>query len=231
MLFIVVVVVIVLFILLVMLFESNGPNISRIISVARILPPSVKCSSFYAWSRMIQNESFLSFTNLSSPDVVVPSVPHLILCNHIRSHFALGSFLTMAGSVKKPSDIVCYNAYDDMFAISGIMSNILKNEITVDRELGKDAKKLRICQGIRNSLARGRNVIMFIDAHALDDPTKPIRTLYLNVLKDFPDVPKQLVEVLEPTGVNEFRFRLLQSSTSLSRIISLRKELLLSSGA
>ena len=207
-----------------LLLEYQCYMMSRVTSIARILPPSAKCRSFYEWSRMIQKQSSLSFTDLSSPDVMIPSVPHLILCNHIRSHFELGSFLTMAGSVQNPSDIVCYEKYRTFGPASPIINDILRNEITVGAELDRDAKKLRMCQGIRDSLARGRNVIMFIDAH---DYMCPMRTLNRKVLEHFPDVPKQLVEVLEPTGVNGFRYRRSQPTTCLSSIISLREEHLL----
>jgi len=214
------VIVVVLVTVLVLLFESQSHRVSRAISIVLILPASTKCTSFNEWSRMIQAQSYLSFMDLSSPDVMIPSVPHLILCNHIASHFSLGSFLTMAGSVTTPSDIVCYKTYN-MFGISAIVHDILRTDITVDSALDRDAKKLRMCQGIRDSLTRGRNVIMFIDAH---DPSKPMRTLNRKVLEHFPDVPKQLVEVLEPMGVNGFRYRRSQPTTCLSSIISLREE-------
>jgi len=145
----------------------------------------------------------MTITDHTRQDVAVPTEPHFILANHISSHFALGTFITIAGVVQSPADIVCYRAYDDMLFISSRVHTILKNEITIDVRLSKDEKERVMVEGIRRAFAKGKNVVMYLDAHC---PRVPMRTLNRVVLNYFPEYAKQLIHVLEPSGVNKFGY-------------------------
>jgi hypothetical protein len=212
----------VLVILLVcLLLNQTG---QRLVALGRIWGLSARCDSFYAWAEMLQQQTFISFTDHSSPGVDIPQGPHIILCNHINSHFTLGSFLTIAGAVTAPSHIVCYQSYNNMVLVSSTVHHLLRNEITIDRRLGNADKEFRMISGIRNSLAHGRNVVMFIDNPESD--TTPMRALNHKVLGFFPDIPKQLVQIMEPgCDANVFHFRRFPATLNVDDIV-VRRELI-----
>lgn len=106
-----------------------------------------------------------------------------------------------------------------------IVDRILQDEIRIDVRLGHMEKEARMVEGIRDSLENGRNVIMFVDTHR---PTATIRTLNRKVLERFPDIPKQLIHIMEPTGVNDFHFRRFPVTTSLETIVRMREHILAS---
>jgi hypothetical protein len=199
-------------------------NNKRFGTLVRSLWLSLDCTSFHTWAQMIQHQPFLSFTDHSTPGTTIPSSPHIILCNHIASHARLGSAMTVAGSIQSPSNVVCYQNYEHMGPISKIVHPILRTEICIDVRLGPTEKETRMIDGIRASLASGRNVVMFVDVHC---STTPMRSLNRKVLGFFPGVPKQLVHLMEPTGINEFHFRRLPSTMSLTTILSMRESILI----
>jgi hypothetical protein len=195
--------VIVLFVLIMILFVSSR-WLHMFGSVIRIYRASVPCTAFYQWADVIKRQSYITITDHTQPAVTVPTEPHFILSNHISSHLGLGTFITMADVVQSPANIVCYRAYDNMVFISSVMHTILKNEISIDIHLSKEEKERVMVEGIRRSFANGKNVVMYLDAH---HSRMPMRTLNRVVLSYFPEYAKQLIHILEPSGVNHFGYR------------------------
>jgi len=203
--------------------------VKRLVSLGRLGPLSASCESFYTWTKMLQRQTFLNYTDHSDNSqegTQSASVPHIILCNHIPSHMVLGSFLTIAGAICSPCNIVCYQRYTPYLPlVSNIVERILQKEIRIDRLLGHVEKEARMVEGMRDSLEQGRNVVMFIDAHC---STSPMRSLNHKVLGAFPDVSKQLVHIMQPTGVNNFHFRRLPATKCLETILVMREQILAS---
>ena len=200
----------------------------RAVASCRLRWEMRQCTSFYEWAQRIQSQSFLSFVDHSLPGVEIPPEPHLILCNHITSHFTLGSSMSLAGTLRSPADVVCYNEYTDWPAFQNIIQHMIQTEIVIDGRCTPTEKETRMVEGIRRSLEKGRNVVMFIDAKC---PTKPMRSLNKKVLEYFPDVKKQMIHLTEPTDANTLHFRRFQATTSLNEIIKLRKCLLTGTGS
>jgi hypothetical protein len=191
---------------LMLILVPSSQWVQRLYVAICIYRSSSNSCTFYDWSDMVKNQSYITIVDHTSQSTVeVPTEPHFILSNHISSHFALGTFITIAGVVQSPAAIVCYRTYDDMFFISNRVHTILDNEITIDRRLSKEEKERLMVAGIRRAFAAGKNVVMFLDAHS---PSVPIRTLNRVVLNYFPEYAKQLVHILEPSGVtNHFGYR------------------------
>jgi hypothetical protein len=82
-------------------------------------------------------------------------------------------------------------------------------------------KERLIVGGIRTAFANGKNVVMFIDAHR---PRGPMRTLNRVILEQFPEYKKQLIHVLEPSGVNQFGYRRYPATYDLDVIHQQRKD-------
>jgi hypothetical protein len=101
---------------------------------------------------------------------------------------------------------------------------ILQNEIQIDDHVGHAEKESQMVRGIRNSLHAGRSVIMFIDQQG--KPTNDFKTLNRKVLGYFPDVSKQLVHILEPTGVNEFHYQKYPPTLCLDEIVQCYRNLI-----
>jgi hypothetical protein len=181
------------------------------------------CDTFYEWVQMIQCHLFLQYTDHSNPGVEIPSCPHLILCNHITSHSALGSFMSVAGCIRSPCNVVCYQDYKHMYIMHGVVNRVLQSEIRVDVKLSKTDKETRMIAGIQSCLDDGKNVVMFIDAHT---STQAIRTLNHKVLSAFPNIYKQLVHIMEPTESSHFHYMRLPSTRCLETIVRYRQVLL-----
>ena len=214
--------VLVLLVLILVLFLSSR-WIQRVLGSIRIYRASGESTTFDQWAHAIKRQSYLTITDHTRQLVTVPTEPHFILANHISSHFGLGSFITIAGVVQSPSDIVCYQAYDSMLFISSRVHTILEHEISVDIRLSKDEKERVMVDGIRRAFAAGKNVVMFIDAHR---PRVPMRTLNRVVLSYFPEYAKQLIHILEPSGINCFGYHRYPATYDLDVIHRQRVEII-----
>ena len=155
----------------------------------------------------------------------------------------LGGFLTLPGILQTPSRIVCYDNYTDILLqdlsavaracpllarpavqhICTTLHHVLQSEIRISAHLPREDKERRMVEGIRRSLQRGYTVVMFIDGLQ----GKRMRALNEKVLTYFPQVSKQLVHLLEPTHVNEFRFRRYPATTCLNEILLTRDQRML----
>lgn len=214
-------IVIILMVLLV--FVTNCVPFQRICTVAKVWIPSSRCGSFYEWVCMIQRQHYLTFMDHTPKNISCPKEPHFILCNHISSHFSLGSFLTLAGLVQSPANIVCYHSYNELFMINRTVHHILRHEISIDVQCSKLDKEYIMRDGIQDAFNRGNNVVMFIDAHA---PRKTIRSLNKKVLEYFPSYLKQLVHIVEPSNVNTFAFQRYPPTSDLDEIIRYRTDII-----
>ena len=111
-----------------------------------------------------------------------------------------------------------------MWCVSRTMDRVLRQDIRIDSQSSKDDKMSQMIEGIQNVLAQGRNVVMFIDAHK---SKTPMRTLNRRVLELFPNVPKQLVHLIEPaSGVGKLHFRRFPATKTLDKIVTCRERIL-----
>jgi len=172
---------------------------------------------------MIQEHPSLTFTDSTPGDLEIPSEPHFILANHINSYRGAASFVTLAATIQKPAQIVCYSTYNGMLFLSSTIHNILHGEIQIDIRLSKTEKEHLMIQEIQMAFDRGYNVVMLIDAHR---PRACMRTLNRVVLARFPTYRKQLVQLCEPVGVSEFRYRRFPATYDLDVIHQQRREIL-----
>jgi len=214
--------ILVLFLLLVILFLSSR-WLQRLGSSICIYLSSAPCTTFDEWVDMVKRLSYISITDQTRQVVDVPKGPHFILANHISSHFGLGTFITMAGAVQSPADIVCYRVYDDMWFISNRVHTILNNEISIDVRLSKDEKERVMVEGIRRAFAKGKNVVMYLDAHC---PRVAMRSLNSVVLKYFPEYAKQLIHIIDPVCINQFRYHRYPATYDLDVIKQQRMEII-----
>lgn len=213
---------IVLLVLVLILFLSSR-WIQRLYGAIRIYRASASSTTFDHWADMIKRQSYITITDQTRQVCAVPTEPHFILANHISSHVGLGTFITIAGVVQSPSDIVCYKRYDSTMFISHRIHTILKNEISIDIRLSKKDKERMMVEGIRRSFANGKNVVMFLDAHC---PRQPMRTLNRVVLNYFPEYAKQLIHILEPSGINRFGYHRYPATYDLDVIHRQRVEVI-----
>lgn len=195
----------------------------RTLLAIQLIRASKSALSFYTWSDMIQHHPSLTFTDLTPPGIYIPSEPHIILTNHIRSYQGAASFLTIAGTIHAPANIVCYTKYYEMVFFASTIHSILDGEIQIDSRLSKVEKERGMVDGICRTLASGRNVVMLIDAHR---PRSCIRSLNKAVLAYFPTYKKQLIQILEPIGVSEFRYRRFHATYDMEVIYQQRRAIL-----
>jgi len=216
----------------IMVWASQSLLVQRARTIHRMWRPTTQCTSFGAWLQMVQSQPGISFDD-HGPEVDSPMGPHILLCNHLSSHFALGGFLTLAGVVQSPSRIVCYESYTDivqgMFPVAPVVKSVcttlhqlLGPEICIGANLSHEEKERRMVDGIRRTLRQGYTIIMFIDGLQ----GKRMRALNQKVLTYFPEVPKQVVHLLVPTQANEFRFRRFPATTCLENILTTREQIL-----
>ena len=197
-------------------------HMKKIITVARIWKASIPCSSFIQWAQMIQRQDYITITDHTRGIVDTPTEPHFILGNHISSHYAMGTFITIADLIKSPSRIVCYVSYNDLLFIKNTIHTILDKEIKIDVKVSKSEKEQSMVEGIRRAFAAGQNVVMFLDAHI---SRSPMRTLNKVVLEHFPEYKKQLVHTFEPGNTNEFGYRRYPATYDLKEILRYRTEI------
>jgi hypothetical protein len=197
----------------------NSVQTRRFMTLVRIVRQSHGIKSFMDWIHMIRSLPYLSFTDHSHPGIHIPIEPHLILCTHTKSHLQFGCLFTLAGLVTAPANIVCFRDYTyKKPLIGGIMHTILQNEIRIDNQAEPAEKEFQMVRGIRHSLQAGRNVIIFID-HNQGASKNYFKSLNRKVLGYFPGVSKQLVHILEPTGVNELHFQTYPATLCLDEIV------------
>lgn len=159
-----------------------------------LLTGFTRCTSFTEYTDLVK----ASAVRFVGTGAVVVEEPHLILTNHIKAYYGLGSLLAIAGVTTRPTKIICFESYTTrMWSVSGLMHRITQHEIRVDYQSDKRTKETVMYQGIRQGLEEGFDVAMFIDA---GDSTKAIRSLHRTVLGRFPGVQKQLVHLFEPRG-------------------------------
>jgi hypothetical protein len=197
-------------------------HVTDALTCLTILVRSCRFDSFDSWSVYIRHHTMLSFTYNAVP---VPDVPHIILLNHIQSHFVLGSFFAAAGAVTSPTLIVCYTSrsYDDMACgVNYAMRPILRHEIAIDDGDSPVEKQCKLVRGIQDALNDGKNIALFIDG-GVHGHGKPMRSLYKAVLNKFPTTLKQLTRVHEPTRRNCFHIERSVATVDLDHIIRERK--------
>jgi hypothetical protein len=199
------------------------PGFHKITTAARICQRSNSCSTFDEWAQVIRQQAYITSLDHTPQDITIPDEPHFILANHSSSHCRLGSFMTIAAAVQTPANIVCYSSYPHLLCMSPIVHRILKNEITIDGRLSKTEKERRMVMGIRRAFRRGKNVIMFVDAHR---PHVTIRTLNKVVLGYFPTYKKQLIHVQEPSHGNQLEYRRYPATFDLDVIERARREII-----
>ena len=188
-----------------------------------ILVPSMRCNSFDDWVQMVRASPYIQSEDLTPLDVEVPLQPHILLGNHIQSHFSIGSFLTVALAAPASSKIVCYTSYNHMVLIGPVTNRILRDQIRIGCQDSRERKERNMVDGIRRSLDAGHSVIVLVDAES----TKPMRTLYHKVLQSFPTVLKQVLHVMEParSNRNRFRFQRYHATRSLEEVVSTRQSI------
>lgn len=213
--------IVAILVLFIIVTALTATPILRFAALVRILPVSYRTSGFYNWSRQLQRIRAISASGEASE--ALPAAPTLLLANHIASHYGLGSFLALAHTVRRPCRIVCYTSYHHLAFVTGPVHSILGPEIRIDHRADKGEKERLMVQGIRETLASGQDVYMFIDAHSA---IRPMRTLNRVVLEQFPDTPKQLVHLIEPCGANHFRFTRHAPTMDVAEIIRTRRRLI-----
>jgi hypothetical protein len=171
---------------------------------------------------MIREHPGLSCIDYTVPGVDIPAEPHFILTNHIYSPFGIGSYLGMAFIAKaKGCKIVCYKDYSRITILSGTLHQILHNEIVIDKAMDRDEKERVLVEAIRETFAKGQNVLWFVDgsgAHAM-------RSLTKKVLGYFPETQKQLVHIRKLSQTMTFGYQRYPATTDLDQIIAIRTEI------
>ena len=197
-------------------------QLQKVSTVLRIWIASSSCTSFLQWAQMIQRQDYITIRDHTRGKVDTPSEPHFILGNHITSHFAMGTFIAIADTIKSPTNVVCYVSYKDLWFINSTIHKVLDNEIKIDVKLSHSEKEQLMVAGIRRAFAAGHNVMMFLDAHKSGIT---MRTLNKVVLEQFPEYKKQLVHIFEPSETNEFGYRRYHATYDLTDIQRYRTEI------
>jgi hypothetical protein len=197
-------------------------ELQKIVTVSRVCVESFSCSSFLQWAQMVQRQDYITIKDHTREKVDTPSEPHFILGNHISSHFSMGTFITIADTIKSPTNVVCYVSYNNLWFVNSTIHKVLENEIKIDSKCSHSEKEQSMVEGIRNAFAAGHNVMMFLDAHK---PRMTMHTLNKVVLEQFPEYKKQLVHIFEPSENNEFGYRRYHATYDLTDIQRDRTEI------
>lgn len=128
--------------------------------------------------------------------------------------------------------IVCYRDYHQILdRVSGYfaadtLNQILRDEIAIDNKgLDNHQKEQFLVKSIRETFARGANVMWLVES-GVGSKTNPVmRTLVRKVLGHFPETEKQLVHIREPSDSHTFGFRRYTATKDLDYIIKLRTQI------
>ena len=200
------------------------------LSICRdILQRSRDKNTFAQWASMVRERPRLSCIDYSPSLVDIPSEPHFVLANHLTSHYRMGSHIGMAFVTSTRCRIVCFRDYKNVLGrvsswfVADTMNQILQDEIVIDKEgLDNLQKEQLLVRMIRETFARGDNVLWFVDAGVGSGTNPVMRSLVKKVLEQFPDTEKQLVHLQEPTDCQTFGYRRYQATKDLNRIIEIR---------
>ena len=221
----------------VLLVVSTGRQYATLLICWDILRRSRNKTTFAQWARMVrEHPSLTCIDHSTSPPVDIPSEPHFVLTNHIASHHRLGSVMGMAFiAATQGCRIVCFADYNKIMQriprwfAADTMNQILYDDIAIDKDgLDNHQKEQLLVRSIRETFARGENVLWFID----DGVGKMVmRSLTKKVLGHFPDTNKQLVHLREPTDSHTFGYRRYTATKDLDRIIELRTQIMAAKGS
>jgi hypothetical protein len=155
--------------------------------------------------------------------VDTPEGPHFIIGNHIDGPCGIESFITIAGTVRTPTTIVCYRNYRYLVLFASTIHRILHSEIVIDSGCSPADKEKQMVDGIRKAFGRGQNVIMLVDAHR---PLCTMRSLNKKVLEYFPNYPKQVIRSLPTSDSNRFGYLRYPPTYDIEVVIEQRREIL-----
>jgi hypothetical protein len=216
----------------ILVFLVSTDHVATLSICRDILCRSRGKNTFVQWASMVREHPHLSCINYNPSLVNIPSEPHFVLANHLASHYRMGSHLGMAFVASTRCRIVCFRDYNNVLGLvpgwfaAETMNQILQDEIAIDKEgLNNHQKERLLVRLIRETFARGENVLWFVDA-GVGSKTNPVmRSLVKKVLEQFPDTEKQLVHLREPTDCQTFGYRRFPATKDLNRIIELRTQI------
>ena len=186
-------------------------------------------NTFAQWASMVREHPRLSCIDYSKPLVDIPSEPHFVLVNHLAAHYHMGSHLGLAFVASTRCRVVCFPDYTNILGpVSGwfaaeTMNHILQDEIIIDKDgLDNLQKERLLVRLIRETFARGDNVLWFVDSGVGSGTNPVMRSLVKKVMEQFPDTEKQVVHLREPTDCQTFGYRRYPATKDLNRIIEIR---------